>query len=124
MGPKRWFMSPRGNKIRVGFTLVELLVVIGIIALLISVLLPALNKARAAANTAACLSNVRQLVTASILQSNDHKGYLQTCTSDSPSYNAIKFNDPSRVHWQYRSDNGLLMDVYSALLPYLGAKTG
>ena len=61
---------------RRGFTLVELLVVIGIIAVLIGVLLPTLGKARDAANRSACLSNIRQLSNAWIMYANDNKGNL------------------------------------------------
>jgi len=58
-----------------GFTLVELLVVIGIIAVLISLLLPALQKARHAAGVTQCLSNIRQVGMMLQLYANDNKDY-------------------------------------------------
>jgi prepilin-type N-terminal cleavage/methylation domain-containing protein/prepilin-type processing-associated H-X9-DG protein len=67
---------PRRGPIPAAFTLVELLVVIGIISLLISILLPALSRAREAANTTQCLSNLRQAGMYFNLYANEHHGFL------------------------------------------------
>lgn len=64
----------RNMRFTKGFTLVELLVVIGIIAVLISMLLPALNKARESARLTVCLSNVRQFGNALNMYVSEHKG--------------------------------------------------
>jgi prepilin-type N-terminal cleavage/methylation domain-containing protein/prepilin-type processing-associated H-X9-DG protein len=83
-----------------GFTLVELLVVIGIIALLISILLPALAKARRAAVSATCLSQLHQISVACLNYAYTNSNYLQLYQINLPDggYRLLQYSyDPQGV---------------------------
>jgi prepilin-type N-terminal cleavage/methylation domain-containing protein len=81
-----------------GFTLIELLVVIGIIALLISILLPALARARAAANDVACASNIRQIAIGLRIYATENHDYLPPIQSNDVSGTLVTWHVPI---WQY-----------------------
>ena len=66
----------RRSKSPRGFTLVELLVVIGIIGLLMSVLMPTLARTKEKARQVKCMSNIRQISQACVMFATDHNGLM------------------------------------------------
>ncbi len=103
------------------FTLVELLVVIGIISVLIGVLLPALSKARESSNMVKCASNARQVGLAIRNFAEEHRGYMPAVSDQ----RWVIANDSNRQIWVYRNDGSgvhKVLDWASSLLPYLGVR--
>lgn len=91
-----------------GFTLVELLVVIGIIAVLIGILLPALSQARAQGNRVACLSNQRQIYLGAAMYANDNNGAIPLGTFT---------NNFQEGYMMWAADGITNPDIYRAALP-------
>jgi prepilin-type N-terminal cleavage/methylation domain-containing protein len=92
---------------RVGFTLIEILVVVAIIALLIAVLLPSLANARRTAKQVVCLSNQKQFATANFYYSQDFKGLL-----------------PHRDDWLYTGGRNTVTNKANQPLPESGVLMG
>src|SRR5687768_13782145 len=123
-------IEPRHHRIGLrAFSLVELLVVIGIIALLISILLPALSLAREQANQVACLAQLRNVGMAAQLHATDHQGYLPAAGWHWKSVGGVTdprgLEDENERRYMYYLDNGIKrpLPITAALGTYLGAST-
>ncbi len=108
MGDRRLRTMREDGAARCVFTLIELLVVIAIIAILASLLLPALSQAKARGKLALCQGNIRQLSIAEQLYADDWDDCIPKCylTLADTSY---------RWYYQSTSNRGMLWDYYTNL---------
>ncbi len=104
-------LPSRASGLRVGktgFTLIELLVVISIIAILVSILLPALAKARELANRAVCMANIRGIIQSMVTYSQSNGGAFPVALGGYPGYANPPLND-------YLVHNGQAMSAGQAV---------
>jgi prepilin-type N-terminal cleavage/methylation domain-containing protein/prepilin-type processing-associated H-X9-DG protein len=112
---------------RKGFTLIELLVVIAIIAVLMAILMPALNRVREQGKRAVCLSNVKQLGLSWILYADDNDNKIVNGCTGKGGESPIPVNEDGWVHWAGYTDQTTEADQLTAvkegaLFPYVNSE--
>jgi prepilin-type N-terminal cleavage/methylation domain-containing protein len=101
--------------LRAGFTLVELLVVVGIVVVLVGILVPVVGRARASGQSMTCLSNLRQVGRAFQLYANANNGYYPDPAATQESWESMLADHiGSRQLYRCPSDGGLFDKLRSS----------
>lgn len=99
--------SQTGRPMRAGFTLIELMIVVAIIAILISILLPALGAARDQAKAVKCLANLKRIGFAGIMYVNDNGVYPPMRLKEVRGQTYVNVYGRTKPRWQWFFDHGI-----------------
>jgi prepilin-type N-terminal cleavage/methylation domain-containing protein len=115
-GDTPYVPAPGGSgSVRAGFTLIELMIVIGIIVVLVGILVPVVGRARASGQSVACLGNLRQIGVAFHAYADANKGMLPDPAATQESWESmLRDHLPNREIFHCMSDGGLFDKLRSS----------